>query len=281
MLWLLMALSSINPTAARAVQWFPLGQLSRTARAVTEMLQGLPMPAVAELGNKWQATTIQALAGLPWAYGHYPTAVIFQRLAGPVTEILHKREAAELKAHDFALLFRPIPPQGVFVGLAEYARRANNATDINAVMKLTEMRTWMRYKDSVFAQSVREFIEAANTSENEMYKFIVSKPNEFIAMMLIFGPEEIARHAPKAAENWFHNGVFVPQFVISGLRRYGYITPDKEAFANYLFGILRYASQTNLYNYITRKKDELNSRLEMQRKMSEIEKKRRLREEVE
>jgi hypothetical protein len=281
LVWLLMAMSSINPNLSRAVQWFPLGQLSRTARALTEMYRELPMPAVAELGNKWQATAIQALAGLPWSYGQYPAAVIFQRLAGPVTEILHKREAAELKAHDFIQLFRPIPSQGVFVGLAEYARRANNATDINAVVWLTEMRTWMRYKDSVFTQSVREFIEAANTSENEMYKFIVSKPNEFIAMMFIFGPEEIARHAPKAAENWFHNGVFVPQFVISGLRRYGYITPDKEAFANYLFGILQYTSRTNLRNYITRKKDELKRRLEMQRKMSEIEKKRRLRKEVE
>jgi hypothetical protein len=280
LVWLLIALSSINPNLSRAVQWFPLGQISRTARALTEMYRGLPMPAVAELGNKWQATTIQALSGLPWAYGQYPAAIILQRLAGPVTEILHKREAATLKAHDFVLLFKPIPPQGVFVGLAEYARRANNATDINAVMELTEVKTWKRYKDSVFAQSVREFVDAANTSEDAMYKFIVSKPNEFIAMMLIFGPEEIARHAPKATENWFHNGVFVPQFVISGLRRYGYITPDKEAFANYLLGILQYASQTNLRNYIARKKDELKRRLEMQRKMREIEKKRRLREEV-
>jgi hypothetical protein len=281
LVWLLIALSSINPNLSRAVQWFPLGQISRTARALTEMYQGLPSPAVAELGNKWQATTIQALAGLPWAYGQYPVAVIFQRMAGPVTEIIHKREAATLKAHDFVLLFRPIPPQGVFVGLAEYARRANNATDINAVMELTDMRTWMRYKDSIFAQSVREFVEAANTSEDAMYKFIVSKPNDFIAMMLIFGPEEIARRAPMAAERWFHNGVFVPQFVISELRRYGYITPDKEAFANYLLGILQYASQTNLRNYIDRKKDELRRRLMMQRRMSEIEKKRRLRKEVE
>jgi hypothetical protein len=281
MLWLLMAIASINPTAARAVQWFPLGQLSRTARAVTEMRRGLPMPAIAELGDKWQATTIQALAGLPWAYGQYPAAVILQRLAGPVTEIMHKREAATLKAHDFVQLFRPIPPQGVFVGLAEYARRANNATDINAVQKLTEIRTWRRYKDSLFAQSVKEFIEAANTSEDEMYKFIVSKPNEFIAMMLIFGPEEIGKHAGKAAEKWFHNGAFVPQFIISELRRYGYITPDKEAFANYLLGILQYASQTNLHNYVLRKSDELKRRQRMQRRMSEIERRRRLREEVE
>jgi hypothetical protein len=245
------------------------------------MLQGLPMPAVAELGNKWQATTIQALAGLPWAYGHYPAAVIFQRLSGPVTEILHKREAAILKAHDFALLFRPIPPQGVFVGLAEYARRANNATDINAVKRLTTIPTWTKYKDNIFAQSVNEFIQAANTSEDEMYKFIASKPNEFIAMMLIFGPEEIGKHAGKAAEKWFHNGIFVPQFVISELRRYGYITPDKEAFANYLLGILQYASQTNLRNYVMRKSDELRRRQRMQRRMSEIERRRRLREEVE
>jgi hypothetical protein len=281
LVWLLMAMSSINPNAARAVQWFPLGQLSKTARALTEMYRGLPMPAVAELGNKWQATTVQALAGLPWAYGHYPAAVIFQRLSGPVTEILHKREAAELKAHDFIQLFRPIPPQGVFVGLAEYARRANNATDINALKRLTEIRTWTRYKDNIFAQSVKEFIQAANTSEDGMYKFIASKPNEFIAMMLIFSPEEIGKHASIAAENWFHNGIFVPQFVISGMRRYGYITPDKEAFANYLLGILQYASQTNLRNYVLRKSDELKRRLEMQRKMSEMEKKRRLRKEVE
>jgi len=73
----------------------------------------------------------------------------------------------------------------------------------------------------------------------------------------------------------------MPQVVISELRRYGYITPDKEAFANYLLGILQYASQTNLRNYVIQKSSELRRRQRMQRRMSEIERRRRLREEVE
>jgi hypothetical protein len=280
-LWALMAMASLNPTTARAVQWFPLGQLARTGRAVMEMRQGLPAPAVAELGEKWYATTAQAIAGLPWAYGHYPPFLLFHKLAGPVTEIQRKRASAAVKTHDFIRAFRPIPAQGVFVGLTEYARRANTPADLNALLYLTAMPQWVRHKDSLFGQSIHEFLQAANTSEDAMYQFIMSKPNDFIAMMLLFGPEEIQKRAPKVTEHWFHNGQFMPQAVIAGLRRYGYISPDKEPFAEYLLDILRYATQTNLRQYVVRKYRDLLRRQMMQRALSEREAAKQVKEAIE
>jgi hypothetical protein len=274
-------MASLNPTTARAVQWFPLGQLARTARAVTEMRQGLPAPAVAELGEKWYATTAQAIAGLPWAYGHYPPFLLFHRLAGPVTEIQRKRASDVVKTRNFIRAFRPIPAQGVFVGLTEYARRANTLADLNAMLYLTAMPQWLQHKDSLFGQSIYEFLQAANTSEDAMYQFIMSKPNDFIAMMLIFGPEGIRQNAPKVTEHWFHNDQFMPQAVIAGLRRYGYITPDKEPFADYLLNILRYATQTNLRQYVVRKYGDLLRRQMMQRALSEIEAAKQIEEAIE
>jgi hypothetical protein len=280
-LWALMAIASLNPTTARAVQWFPLGQLARTGRAVMEMRQGLPAPAVAELGEKWYATAAQALAGLPWAYGHYPPFLLFHKLAGPVTEIQRKRASAVVKTHDFIRAFRPIPAQGVFVGLTEYARRANTLADLNAMLYLTAIPQWVRHQDSLFGQSIHEFLQAANTSEDAMYQFIMSKPNDFIAMMLIFGPEEIQKRAPKVTEHWFHNGQFMPQAVLAGLRRYGYISPDKEPFAEYLLNILRYATQTNLRQYVMRKYRDLLRRQMMQRALSEREAAKQVEEAIE
>jgi len=254
---------TISPEMARLLQWLPLGQLSRSARAITEIRSGMPSPAAVQLGEQW-GEVVQVAAGLPLMFGTYPSMAIFQKLAGPVTEIIRKRASAVVKATEMSQALKPVPSFGVFVGLTEYARRANTLTDINTVIYLTYPPFWLK-REGYFASVVREFAEAGATSEAAVYNFIASKPNDFTAMVAIFGPEGVAMLAGKTGKDWFYQGQFVPQNVIMGMRRYGFLNEANQKLASYLTNILVYTSEHNLRDYAFKKRREIYKRQQIQR----------------
>lgn len=239
-------IGSLHPKVAEIAGALPMGQLTRTARAIAATKEGIP-PAAAAFTPDIAAYGIQYVAGVPMLFGTYSPIAILSILRGPVSEAISLQRSAIEKAHYLASHIKNQSPYGAFIGLSEFVRRSWGAPNIKAARYLTHPNFWLRGEmaKTGLGQALSEFIESANKGEGFVYDYIRNRPMDFIVLMLTFSPRNIAILAKDAGKRWMVEGVFSPDLFMSDLTQMLGYNPQ---LISHLYSAAKIASKANLFD---------------------------------